>query len=416
MAWFNLFSGPTAEKLEQKGDNLSASGLWGPARLEYEGALRKLESAADRDHAGLQRLADKLAAVGDALAREHQDNATQLADIGDIEEALELVDLALELGGDAALRESLVEQKQALEAVRTVAPAVNRSDWHDGWREKAAAGAQPSLDEQFDTLCGTLPDAVRYAYRGYGYDFKTGYVALNNGEFETAARHLHLALEAQTATDTYIPLELATAYLHLNRPAQARELLEELLRHHPDALPAYQILCEVYWEQEAFDRAEALLASISPELATSRAVFVLQGETLFQAGRFEAAKSFYIDVLDAFGWDETIARALARTHEALDEMDAARQMYQEIMDHCSGCGNRVDPAVKEKLADLSFAAGIHDTTVLELYLSLAQELPMNAAAYYTKVSRIYHSQGNPVEAGRFTALAQQMARQRHDTP
>jgi tetratricopeptide (TPR) repeat protein len=338
-----------------------------------------------------------------------------LAEVGDIQAALELVQLALELSGDSVLRAALAEQKQALEASHNVASAVNYSAQHEDWQVEAAADEDLSADEQFDALCGTLPDAVRHAYRGYGYEFKMGYVALNNGEFETAAHHLRLALDAQTAADTYIPLELATACLHLNRLEQARELLEELLGYHPDALPAYQILCEVYWELEAFDRAENLLASIPPELATSRAVFLLKGETLFQADRFEAAKRFYLDFLDAYSWDETIARALAQTHEALGDMDAARQRYHEIMGHCSGCGNQVDPLVKEKLADLSFAAGIHDTTVLELYLGLAQELPMNAAAYYAKVSRIYHTQGNPVEAGRFTALARQMARQRPGT-
>ena len=53
-------------------------------------------------------------------------------------------------------------------------------------------------------------------------------------------------------------------------------------------------------------------------------------------------------------------------------MDPARRMYQEIMGHCSDCHSRIDPLVKEKVADLSFAAGMHDTAILELYLALAQ--------------------------------------------
>ena len=111
----------------------------------------------------------------------------------------------------------------------------------------------------------------------------------------------------------------------------------------------------------------------------------------------------------AFGWDESIAGALARTHEALNEMDHARRMYQEIMGHCSGCQGRIDPLVKEKVADLSFAAGIHDTVILELYLVLAQELPQKASSYYAKVSRIYQTLGNETEASRFLALADRMS-------
>ncbi len=410
MAWFNLFSGPTAERLEQKGDALGAAGFWGAAKLEYERAHRKLDAATVQDQGTLRRLEEKIAATREELAGEHHRNASDLAAIGDFHEALELVDLALALTGDAALKATLAQQRREIEATRTAEHRQTLSEPEDEWgpEEESSAGVQ-SPDEAFRALCGTLPDPVRRAYLGYGADFKTGYLALNNGDFETAADYLARALEASNAADSYIPLELATACLQLNRLEQARQLLEALLQHHPDTLPAYQVLCEIYWEQGAFDRADSLLASIPGELATSLAVFVLKGETLFQAGHFDVAKTFYRDFLATYGWDESIAGALARTHEALNEMDHARRMYQEIMGHCNSCHRRIDPLVKEKVADLSFAAGMHDTAVLELYLSLAQERPENASVYYAKVGRIYQTTGNETEARRFQALADQTA-------
>ena len=410
MAWFNLFSGPTAEKLEKNGDALAAAGLWGQAKLEYERAYRKREASSDQDRESLKRLAGKIAGAREALAREHHQNGLQLAASGLHADALELVKLALELTADATLKATLTQQQRVIEADLAGAGHHIRSEPEDeGAPDKENEDAQ-APDEQFDALCGTLPDAVREAYLGYGADFKTGYIALNNGDFETAARHLARALEAQQAPDSYIPLELATAYLHLDQPEQATQLLETLLEHHPDALPAYQILCEIYWEQGAFDRTEALLASIPAELAPSLAVFVLKGETLFQPGRLDDAKSLYGDFLATYGWDDTIARALARTHEALNEMDHARRIYQEIMGRCRSCHSRIDPLVKEKVADLSFAAGVQDTAILELCLSLAQELPENAPVYFTKVSRIYQTLGNQTEARRFLALAETMER------
>lgn len=408
MAWFNLFSGPTAEKLEQKGDALGAAGFWGEAKLEYERALRKLEADKLPDPDSLDRLTGKVAGSREELARGHQQNAAQLAAGGHFKEAQDLVALAMEVTGDASLKKTLAEQRRTIEAARAGENQPIIPEPEEKWDPDEENGDFQEPDEQFMVLCGTLPDPVRRAYLGYGADFKSGYIALNNGEFETAARDLARALETHNAEDSYIPLELATACLHLNRPDQARQLLEALLEHHPDALPAYQSLCEIYWEQGAFDRAQALLAAIPGELAASRAVFVLKGETLFQAGRFDAAKTFYRDFLTTYGWDESIAGALARTHEALEEMEQARRMYQEIMEHCSGCHSRIDPLVKEKYADLSFAAGIHDTAILELYLALAQELPHKAFAYYTKVSRIYQTLGNETEARRFLALAERM--------
>ena len=50
-----------------------------------------------------------------------------------------------------------------------------------------------------------------------------------------------------------------------------------------------------------------------------------------------------------------------------------------------------------------------NTDILDLYLSLAQELPDNAAEYYEKVSRIYAAQGNHAESARFRAIAEKMA-------
>jgi tetratricopeptide (TPR) repeat protein len=408
MAWFNLFSGPTAEKLEQKGDALGEAGFWGAAKLEYERALRKGEAATGQDRDCLGRLERKIADAKEALAREHQRNAVQLAEIGDFKEALELVALAMALTGDDTFKAALAQQRRDIEAVREAERRQTLSAPQDEWGEEEESPGFQSLDEQFRALCGMLPDPVRQAYLGYGADFKTGYLALNNGDFETAAHYLARALETRNAADSYIPLELATACLQLNRPEEARQLLETLLDHHPDALPAYQILCEIYWEQGAFGRADALLASIPGELAASLPVFLLKGETLFQAGHLDVAKTFYRDFLATYGWDESIAGALARTHEALNEMDQALRMYQEIMGHCSGCHRRIDPRVKEKVADLSFAAGMHDTAILELYLALAQERPENASRYYAKVGRIYQSLGNQTEARRFQALADRM--------
>jgi tetratricopeptide (TPR) repeat protein len=405
MAWFNLFSGPTAEKREQKGDALGAAGLWGAAKLEYEHALRKGEATAGQDRDWRGRIERKIAGAKEALAQEHQRNAVQLAEIGEFKEALELVALALELTADDALKATLAQQHRDIETVRAAEPRQTPSAPEAEWLAEEENPGYQSPDEQFSALCGMLPDPVRRAYLGYGADFKTGYLALNNGDFETAARYLTRALDTRNAVDSYIPLELATACLQLNRPEQARQLLETLLDHHPDALPAYQILCEIYWEQGAFDRADALLASIPGELAASLAVFLLKGETLFQAGHLDAAKTFYRDFLATYGWDESIAGALARTHEALNEMDQALRMYQAILGNCSGCHRRVDTRVKEKVADLSFAAGMHDTAILGLYLDLAQERPENAYRYYAKVGLIYQRLGNQTEARRFQALA-----------
>ena len=81
-------------------------------------------------------------------------------------------------------------------------------------------------------------------------------------------------------------------------------------------------------------------------------------------------------------------------------------MYKEVMDACTGCRARVDPEIKHKYAELSFQEGVRNAVILELYLSLAREIPENAAVYFDRISSIYDSQGNTEEASRFRSFSE----------
>ena len=256
---------------------------------------------------------------------------------------------------------------------------------------------EAALDEQFYALCGTLPPEIQDTYLSYGEDFRAGYLALNTGDFEAAATLLARAMATNSTPQSYIPLELATAYLHLERLSEARQLLVPFLEHHPDALPAYQLLCEICWEENDFQQADAVIDAVPKDFADSLAVWLLRGETRYHAGDFETAKALYQGFLDNQGWREEIALSLAKAHEASGGQEKARLIYQEIMGRCTGCRARIDPEIKHKYAELSFAAGIHDTKVLELYLALAQEIPVNASIYYERVAEIYAARGNETE-------------------
>ncbi len=146
-------------------------------------------------------------------------------------------------------------------------------------------------------------------------------------------------------------------------------------------------------------------------MAESVAGYLLRGETLYQAAKYAEAKAYYRGFLKKYEWHEGIARALAKAHEALGERTNARYIYGEIMDQCRSCHSRVDPEIKQKFADLSFESGLNTPEILELYLSLAQEIPQNAAENYKKISRIYSVQGNEQESKRFQLISEKYERE-----
>lgn len=406
MGLFKIFFNQDPEKIEQKGDAYLRALDWGRAKLEFEKALNALEKTSS-DDALETRIREKLFQAKSALAHEHRQTGEDLIEAECYDEAREFLQLARDLTRDPALIsdvEKLMLKIARLTAgdIQMVMPQTDLTPLAD---DQTYTGGQD--DETFMALCSVLPEEVQEAYRSYGESFKTGYLALNRGDFDLAADELSHALEENPAPDSIIPLELATAYLNLGKLDEARRLLETFLQHHPDALPGYQMLCEVYWEMGAFDQAETLLADCPDDLKNSLAYVLLRGETLSQAGRHPEAASFYQNSIRAYGWNEPLAIALADTLETLGDLESARDLYAEIMDQCRSCHTRIDPLIKRRFADISFDLGQHSSTIMEMYLSLVQDDPENAPLYFQKISRIYASMGNEEEARRFRVFAQQ---------
>ncbi len=416
MAWMDFLTGATPAKLEARGDRLMASGQWGQAKLAFERALAKFESAPEAPSDRCQILETKIQQAREALAREHRGTALAYLDGGHLREAREYLQLASDLTRDAALGSQLAEALASLETRLAASsggfrpPVASPPSTSEVFEGAAAA----TRHERFQALCNTLPDAVAEAYESYGDVFIDGYLALNDGDFEHAVLLLERALADASGTDTYIPLELATAYLNTGRSTEARTLLETFRRHQPEVLPACELLCTIYWEAGDFDRAEALLEALPEALARSRPGTLLKGQTLHRAHRYDAARDFYRDILATHGWDADLARELARAQEALNEGREARRLYGEIMEHSRCCRGSVDPQIRHRYAELTFAEGDRSEALLERYLVLAKDLPAQAATHYDRISRIYAAHGNTRESERFGAFARRARAEQGD--
>ncbi len=391
-------------KMEQKADRLLAAERWGEAKLVYEDALARLARRPEADIESQRRLESKIRHCRNALAREHRLSAENLMEGGFLEDAREMLVLAMAVTADQGDRNAWGQALEALDA-RGPIPGDGTSP------ARAPVGPnepRSADDEYFTALCHTLPDAVGRAYRNYGATFKRGYIALNRGDFDAAARHLEKAQDQADRPDSHVALELATAYVNLNRPNEARRLLAGYLRRHPDVLPAYRLLCEIHWEQGAFDQALQLLAELPPDLAASRAAAELEGASLERAGRLEKARDHYRRFLDTYGWEPGMAHRLARVCRDMDDTREALELYRRLIENGRSCTSRVDPGIRYEYAEMCFEQGAQDTALLEIYLALARELPKRAAHCYARVARIYSRQGHAREARRYRAFARQI--------
>jgi thioredoxin-like negative regulator of GroEL len=368
--------------------------------------LYKLEKKCPGDSELKRRLQEKILQSKEALALHHTQRGKEIMESQYYEDAEEVFRLALELTENPELKNELRER---LKDIRDYYGQEEITDSRGIQTEKTDAAEQDHdirQDDYFAALVGSFSYKVREkAYHSYGEAFKEGYLALNNGDFELAVTKLSQSMEENRGPKTYIPLELATAYLNLGNSKEAERLLTGFLKDYPDSLQGYQMLCETYWEMKAFEKAEQLLQACPQELMESPLILLLQGETLFQSQRFQEAKSLFLDYLKSSGWDENIALSLAKTYETLDEKEKARDLYAEVMEKCSSCGGRIAPFIKQRYSDISLACGQVSTKILELYLSLVQEDPDNKGHYYQKIVEIYSALRNEKEARRYQRFA-----------
>jgi len=411
MGFFKLFAGKSPEDVERKADALFEAGEYGLAQMEYDHGLDKLRKGAQGSEALHKRLEEKLRRTREILAQKHKREGLEIMDSEYYDAAGESFRMALELTEDPELIQELqgmLNEIKGRSGNQQAVPAFDLRPLHNEDPPGVAPGAGD--DQYFDALCSGLPEPILREFHQYGISFRQGYLALNEGNFERAAQKLLQAMEENPEGD-FIAIELATAYLNLERYQEARTLAEGFLRTHPDSPQGYQILCEILWAVREFDTAVELLEACPPILAESILILLLRGETLLKARRFEEAERLFTRELNSRGWQADIARSLAMAYEAQGKNAEARELFGALLAECRSCGSPGDTVAKQRFADLSLEQGDYSSTVLELYLSLVQEDPSRRADYYQKISRIYAAQGNDAEAGRFEGFARQAQRE-----
>lgn len=408
MGLLGIFGGKSPEEIETIADEYLAAGEYGAAKVEYEKALQKAEKKANEKQVLIRRLSGKLQEAKEYLAGVHIREAAELIATGDYQAGEDLLHLASEL------TESEQAEQQIREQIRNIRQQSRQNEQPAGGTSEEApaeSGPEPAFDAEqyFHVLVSALPEEVQSAYEAYGEEFREGYIALNQGDFSTAAEQFEAAIAKNPSAGTWIPLELATAYMHKGQPDQAREVMEAYMQENPESLRGCQLLCDICWETGDYEAAARMLYNRPDGLLQSTTVQMLLGETYYQAGSYEAARDVFVECTRRSEDSELAVRALAKTYEALGETEAALDLYGRVINGCSSCGARPDPFIKRRFAELSFQSGDTSKQLLEMFLSLLLEDPDNRQEYYDRIGRIYEATGYSSEARRYFRFAEETA-------
>jgi len=406
MGLFSFLTGKAPEDIELIGDNFYKAGEFGAAKIEYEKAVKKAESKFPEKVNLINRLHERINDSKEALALAHLQNSEHLIESENFADAIDLLELAIELTQNESLKQDIQNTLNKLH--QSLAP-VDPQDSQMFMSESEPFPSTEEIDsdeEYFSILCNSLPEDIREEYKSYDHLFKQGFIALNNGDFQTAIEKLTDSMNLSGPDQPQVPLELSTAMVNLGQFDQARNLLEDFLEENDQVIRAYQMLCDIYWVTGNHDNAIILIDQCPSPVKETFPIQMLLAETCYQMERYAEAETLFLECENNFGQNEIVTRSLAKTYEAMGDLEKARDIYQQILNGCTKCGVRTDPFVLRRYADLCFAIGERTTQLLELYLSILQEDPDNKDDYYQRIYELYTALGNTSEAARYQSLKQ----------
>ncbi len=398
MGLFSFFS-KSPQKAEEKGDAYFSANNFGQAKLEYETALDILKKKHPDDADMKDRVLEKLKNSKESLARQHLENGDRLVTANSLNEAENLFRIALSLTENPELQQKLRERFSSDRNEIFVGETGADSELTDETEPDDS-------DNEFEVLCAILPDETVQAYRSYGDTFKEGFIALSNADFARAAEKLRLAMEENPSDDSHIPVELATALIHLGETEQAIELLTVYLQNNPSSFQGITILCDILCELKQFDQAHGVIDQSPENVKETVEAHLHKARIYFYEKNYQSAEEIYSRIIEVIGWREEVARELARTLAASEKNEEAADIYADLLNKCSGCGQRVNPLDKKAFADLLFKMNDFSEKTLNLYMDLANDYEEIRSECFSKVSTIYSNIGNEKEAARFQELAE----------
>ncbi|MDA3894726.1 MAG: tetratricopeptide repeat protein [Desulfobacteraceae bacterium] len=401
MGLFSFLTGKAPEEIELFGDKFFKAGEFGAAKIEYEKAVKKAENKFPEKENLINRLYEKITDSKEALAQAHLQNSEHLIESENFDDAIDLLELAIALTQNQSLKQDI---QNTLDKLLQGFASDDPEDSQMFMPESEPFPTAEEIDNDeayFSILCNVLPEDVRKEYKSYDQSFKQGFIALNNGDFQTAVDKFTDSLDTSDLEQPLVPLELSTALVNLGQFDRARGLLEDFIEENKADVRAYQMLCDMYWVTGNHDDAIILIDQCPSPVKETFPIQMLLGETYYQLERYAEAESLFIECEKSVGQNEIVTRSLAKTYEAMGDLEKARDIYAQILNGCTKCGVRTDPFILRRYAELCFACGERTTQLIELYLSILQEDPDNKDDYYQRIYELYTALGNTSEAARY---------------
>ncbi len=277
MSFFRSLFKPTWEKCRKRGDDYFGQDQWGRARSEYKEALRTFESKGAEDDAARLQIRENLGIAEHKLMEMHIELANQLGKT-EPKRAAEHLAQAIEFAPESG-REAILDQVAKLEQQMS-RPVQNIQ------RAPTPERLEDNPLETFNVLLSGMDDERADIYEAFGENFRTGYLAMMEGDLATADLNLTPLYEADKE-NLYLRYELGRLRLNQGRMQEAEDLFALASKQAPDMLPLHHARIEALWGLEQWDRAERIVEQAFAIDDTLLENFVIAAQTCLRSGEWD---------------------------------------------------------------------------------------------------------------------------------
>lgn len=199
-------------------------------------------------------------------------------------------------------------------------------------------GYQP-IKDKLKLVAGTDRDfdfKLAKAAAGGSKEFQAGVAAFSSGDFVLAATKFEAAI-AQSPTVPALHVNLALAYVRLNRVNDAVTSLEKAAALAPNDSPIQYQLGSAYVDIQAYDKAVAALErglAAQPNLATDALALeatTTLGAVYFAQGKVVEAEAQFQRVLQAKPGAAGAALGMAKIHFSKGEVEKALALFTRVL-------------------------------------------------------------------------------------
>jgi len=344
--FFSKFFKKDYKQLREKADSHFAAGRFADAKLVYQEALERVDTATEQESERLY-IASRISQSGNSLAEMNIAEAEAAIRSGDFKKGQDHLSLALELADDVTIREKTeILLRQQPEERHVKSHDHNHGTAHGSHGCSSCSSSHggggsdftPDLpehmqsEEQFQLLIHTLPGNLPQRYEALGEKFAKAYLLAHSDELQSALA-LYKELLSQGENDILL-CEVALLEYRLGISGRCESLLQRALTLDDGNPLVHLSLAQFYIDTRRFTECVPVLVGMMERDMLHDQAMLMLGDVYAMMGCADEAIDVYTRGLQLPALKKVSAERLVQVLTAQNRTEEAAYLFKTYLKGC----------------------------------------------------------------------------------